>query len=313
MSAREVVVLGTASQAPTRARNHVSVFIRFDRVGLLVDCGEGTQRQMLLAGVPSSAVDAVCVTHAHGDHCMGLHGVLARRILDGVPGPLPLACPASAVPRLRLLTDFALAGGGPELQWRPASEDGPDVVLRGEGWRVETRPLSHRVPAVGYVLVEDDGRRMLPDRLAAAGVSGPDVARLQRGEAVGGVPPEDVSEPRPGQRVAVVMDTALGDGARELARDADLLVVEATFLDRDADLAVEHRHLTARQAARLAREAGVRRVVLVHLSQRYPDLDGHRQEAGEEHDDVVVARDLDVVPLPARRQEGGQRVEPARR
>ena len=302
--AREVVVLGTASQAPTRARNHVSVVVRFDGpwggLGLLVDCGEGTQRQMVHAGVASSSLDGVCVTHAHGDHCMGLHGVLARMVLDGRTAPVPLACPASAVPRLRLLTDFALAGGGPELQWRPADEDGPDVVLEGDGWRVETAPLAHRVPTVGYRLVEDDGRRVLPGRLLEAGITGPDVRLLQAGETVRGVTLEDVSEHRAGQSVAVVMDTAPCHGARQLADGADLLVIEATYLDRDAQLAADHRHLTARQAARLAREAGARRVVLLHVSQRYGDLDGHLAEASEEHPDVVVARDLDVVPVPAR-------------
>lgn len=302
--AREVVVLGTASQAPTRSRNHVGVVVRFDgawgRLGVMVDCGEGTQRQMVHAGVASSSIDAVCVTHAHGDHCMGLHGVLARMTLDGRQAPVPLACPVSAVPRLRLLTDFALGGGGPQLQWRPAAEDGPDVVLRGEGWRVETAPLAHRVPTVGYRLVEDDGRRVLPALLREAGVAGPDVRRLQAGEVVAGVTLDDVSEHRAGQKVAVVMDTALCDGARQLADGADLLVVEATYLDRDAQLAEDHRHLTARQAARLAREAGVRRVVLLHLSQRYGDLVGHVAEACEEHPDVVVARDLDVVAVPPR-------------
>ncbi|MCW2779169.1 MAG: beta-lactamase domain protein [Frankiales bacterium] len=283
----------------------MSVLVRLDgpwgRLGLLVDCGEGTQRQLVHAGVASSSIDAVAVTHAHGDHCMGLHGVLARMVLDGRTAPVPLACPASAVPRLQLLTDFALAGGAPfALQWRPAAEDRPDVVLQGPGWRVETAPLAHRVPTVGYRVVEDDGRRLLPERLAQAGVAGPDVGRLQRGETVAGVVLEDVSALRPGRSVAVVMDTALGDGARALAAGVDLLVVEATYLDADEGLAEAHRHLTARQAARLGREAGARRVVLVHLSQRYPSLEGHLREASEEHPDVVVASDLDVVALPPR-------------
>ncbi len=174
------------------------------------------------------------------------------------------------------------------------------MALRGEGWRLETAPLAHRVPTVGYRLVEDDGRRLLPQRLQEAGLHGPAVRRLQQGETVAGVRLEDVSEARPGQKVAVVMDTALCDGARELAQDVDLLVVEATYLDAEEHLAEAHRHLTARQAARLAREAGVRRVVLVHLSQRYPSREGHLREAAEEHPDVVVASDLDVIALPPR-------------
>ena len=303
MSARELVVLGTASQAPTRTRSHVATFLRLDDLGLLVDCGEGAQRQLLLAGVASSAVDRICVTHAHGDHCLGLPGVLNRKALDGARDPVPVHCPASAVPRLRLLTDFAQE---PPVLWQPADEDAAGPATRLGAWTLTTAPLDHRVPAVGYRLVEDDGVRLLPEALEAAGVRGPDVGRLQRegslprGDGRGDVQLADVSAPRPGQKVAVVMDTRLCDGAAQLAEGADLLACEATFLDRDAALADAYRHMTARQAGRLAREAGVRRLVLLHFSQRYADLEEFAREAGEEHDDVVVARDLDVVPVPAR-------------
>ena len=301
MSARELVVLGTASQAPTRTRNHVSAFLRFDDLGLLLDCGEGTQRQLLHAGVPASRVDRVCITHAHGDHCLGLPGVLSRMALDGLTGPVPLHCPASAVPRLGGLTGFALEGSDLQVDWQPADEHAPAVAARGPGWRLETVPLVHRVPTVGYRLVEEDGVRLLPDRLAAAGIAGPDVGELVRRGELRGVRLVDVSEPRRGQRVAFVMDTELCDGAYALAEGADLLAVEATFLTRDAALARQHRHLTGRQAARMAREAGARRVVLLHVSRRYPDPAELLAEASEEHDDVVVAEDLDVVPVPARR------------
>ncbi len=306
VAARELVVLGTASQVPTRERSHVAALLRFDDLGVLVDCGEGTQRQLVHAGVPSRRIDRIAVTHAHGDHCLGLPGLLQRRHLDGAEPAVPVHCPASAVPRLRLLTDFASDGGdGADgsralADLRPASETRLEVAARGRRWRWETAPLDHRVPAVGYRLVEDDGRRMLPDRLALAGVAGPDVGRLQRKGRLGDVRLADVSEPRPGQRVAFVLDTRLCEGAYVLADGADLLVAEATFLSRDADLADRYRHLTARQAARLAREAGARRLVLLHFSQRYDDLREFEDEAAAEHDDVVVARDLDVVPVPAR-------------
>ncbi len=298
MSARELVVLGTASQAPTRTRSHVAAFLRLDGLGLLLDCGEGAQRQLLHAGVASSAVDRICITHAHGDHCLGLPGVLQRMALDGATGPVPVHCPASAVPRLSLLARFARE---PPVAWHRASEDAPEVAHQVGPWTLSTAPLDHRVPAVGYRLVEDDGLRMLPQRLAAAGVAGPDVGVLQREGALRGVRLAEVSERRPGQRVAFVMDTRPCAGAELLAEGADLLVCEATFLHRDARLADDYRHLTARQAGRLAREADVRRLVLVHFSQRYPDLAEFADEAGAEHGDVVVARDLDVVPLPARR------------
>lgn len=298
MSARELVVLGTASQAPTRTRSHVATFLRLDDAGLLLDCGEGAQRQLLLAGVPSARVDRICITHAHGDHCLGLPGVLQRKALDGARDPVPVHCPASAVPRLSLLSDFAKV---PEAAYVPADEERTAPAARFGAWTMTTTPLEHRVPTVGYRLVEDDAVRMLPDRLAAAGITGPDVTRLKQDGTLRGVALSHVSEVRPGQRVAFVMDTRVCAGAEELAQDADLLVCEATFLHRDAQLAHDYRHLTARQAGRIAREAGVRRLVLVHFSQRYADLREFADEAGAEHPDVVVARDLDVVPLPDRR------------
>ena len=297
MSGRELVVLGTASQAPTRTRSHVAAFLRLDGAGVLLDCGEGAQRQLLHAGVASRAIERICITHAHGDHCLGLPGVLNRMALDGARGPVPLHCPESAVPRLSLLTDFAQV---PPVAWQPADENGPQEAGRLGTWTLSTRPLEHRVPAVGYLLVEDDGRAMLPDRLAAAGIRGPDIGVLQRAGSLRGVRLDDVSVARPGQRVAYVMDTRLCEGAEALAEGVDLLVCEATFLHRDRQLAQDYRHLTARQAGRLARAAGARRLVLLHFSQRYPDLAEFADEAGAEHDDVVVVRDLDVVPVPAR-------------
>ena len=165
--------------------------------------------------------------------------------------------------------------------------------------------LDHRADTFGWRVVEADGRRMLPDRLEQAGITGPDVGRLQREGSLrttGGrtVTLEEMSEPRRGQVFAFVMDTRLCDGARALADGADLLVCESTFLQRDADLAPAYGPLTAAQAARLALEAGARRLVLTHFSQRYPDDAPFAAEAGRIFSDVVVARDLDRVPIPAR-------------
>lgn len=310
MPARELVVLGTASQVPTRSRNHTGHVLRWDGAGLLLDPGEGTQRQLTHAGVSAPSISAIALTHEHGDHTLGLPGVLQRMALDGVTDPVPLLYPAGAEPLVRHLLGAA-AHAGHLADPHPISSDGPVRGRDGEVLRLgtaalEARALDHRVPAVGYRLVEPDGRRMLPDRLAEHGVAGPRVGALQRvGEletAAGTVRLEDVSEPRRGQRFAFVMDTRWCDGALALAERADLLVCEATFADDDAELADPYGHLTARQAGRLAREAGARRLVLTHFSQRYDDeLDPLLAQASEEHDDVVLAHDLDRVPVPGRR------------
>jgi ribonuclease Z len=304
MSARELVVLGTASQAPTRYRNHNGYLLRWDTDGILFDPGEGTQRQLLLAGVASSAINRICITHFHGDHCLGLPGVLQRLSLDRVAHPVPIHYPAGGAEFYDRLRRAALYEDTVEVLPEPVSGPGDVVVPGTPPFRLTARRLDHRAETFGWRLVEPDGRTMLPDRLEAAGITGPDIGRLQREGVLeaGGrrVTLEEMSEHRPGQRFAFVMDTGLCDAAFELAEDADLVVCESTFLTRDADLAAGYGHLTAAQAARIAAEAGARRLVLTHFSQRYTDDAEFAAEAGEVFGDVVVARDLDRIPVPRR-------------
>ncbi|MFF1403637.1 ribonuclease Z [Streptomyces sp. NPDC058294] len=301
MSVRELVVLGTASQVPTRHRNHNGYLLRWDGEGILFDPGEGTQRQMLRAGVAAHDLNRICVTHFHGDHSLGLAGVIQRINLDRVPHEVTAHYPRSGqvyFDRLRHATAYRETVS---LTESPVDTDG--VLAVTPAYTVEARRLSHPVESYGYRLVEPDGRRMLPDRLAALGVRGPDVGVLQRAGRVGDVSLEDVSEVRRGQRFAFVMDTRLCEGVHALAEGCDLLVIESTFLDEDEGLAAEHGHLTAGQAARVARDAGVRHLVLTHFSQRYTDPEEFERQAraagfgGE----LTVAHDLLHVPVPKRR------------
>ncbi|WP_035849317.1 ribonuclease Z [Kitasatospora azatica] len=305
MSARELVVLGTASQVPTRHRNHNGYLLRWDGEGLLFDPGEGTQRQMLHAGVSATDLTRICVTHFHGDHSLGLAGVVQRINLDRVPHPVHAYYPASGqvfFDRLRAATAFHETA---ELRPHPIGEPGV-LEATGAPFTLEAVRLSHPVEAFGYRLTEPDGQRLLPAKLAALGLRGPAVGRLQREGRIEldgrTVTLAEVSEARRGQRFAFVMDTRLCPGVEQLAEGADLLVIEATFLEADAHLAAEHGHLTAAQAARAAAAAGVRTLVLTHFSQRYPDLSGHLAEARAQFDgELVVAEDLARIPVPPRR------------
>ena len=304
MSNRELVVLGTASQAPTRSRNHNGYLLRWDGEGFLFDPGEGTQRQMLFAGVRASQISRVCITHFHGDHCLGLPGVLQRMSLDQVPHVVEAFYPAECRDVFERLRHAALASEVLRLRERPVENEG--MIAGGSSFRLEARRLSHSVPAIGYRLVEADGRRMLPEKLAALGIAGPDIGRLQReGQlAVGDrvVSVEQVSEPRRGQRFAFVMDTRLCDGAFALADRADMLVCEATFADADAALAREYGHLTAGQAGRIAAESRARLLLLTHFSQRYgADVGRLAGEASMAFGgEIVLASDLTRIDVPLR-------------
>jgi ribonuclease Z len=323
---RELIVLGTASQAPTRTRNHNGYFLRWDEEGLLFDPGEGTQRQMLFAGVTASQVTRICVTHFHGDHCLGLPGVLQRMSLDQVPHPVRAYYPgvdAEVFWRLRHASLFherltlvehpvdgdGVIADGPDSPGETGGAGGAGGAGRAGrvGFRLEASALSHLVPAFGYRLVEPDGRRMLPEELVARGISGPDVGRLRQTghlEANGRlVKLDEVSVPRRGQRFAFVMDTRLCDAAFELADGADMLVCESTFADSEAGLAHDWGHLTARQAGQIAEASGVRLLVLTHFSQRYETGPPERlrdEAAAAFNGEIVLAADLDRIPVPRR-------------
>lgn len=307
MSARQLTILGTASQAPTRYRAHNGYVLRWDDQLILFDPGEGAQRQCLLAGVAVARLTAVCITHFHGDHCLGLPGIIQRRALDarssaeGLP-PLPIFHPAVDTGYLERMRRSSIFHDTSRVVPRPVERSGPVGHLGSFELRAE--PLEHRVTTFGYRLSEPDGASIEAERLADRGIAGPDIGRLRdRGwldTPSGRVELADFSHPRRGQSMAFIMDTAPCAGARSLADGADLAVCEATYLDEHRDLAARYRHLTAAQAGRMAAEAGVRRLVLSHFSARYPEPGVFAAEASAHHGDVVEAEDLAVVEVPPR-------------
>jgi ribonuclease Z len=296
---RELVVLGTASQVPTRHRNHNGYLLRFDDEVILFDPGEGTQRQMLMAGLPVTPIKRICITHFHGDHSLGLPGILQRISLDRVPHPVSVHYPSGGqefYDRLRHATSY----------WDNAdivpSPVGAGFLAETSAGRLTALPLRHSIETYGYRLAEPDSRRMLPELLVANGISGPAVGELQRTGRSGAVTLEQVSAVRPGQSMAFVMDTGLCDNVYALAQGVDLLVIESTFLAEDAGMAAQVGHLTAGQAGAVARECGVRQLVLTHFSQRYPDASRFLDEARKEFDGpIVIAEDLQRIPFPPRR------------
>jgi ribonuclease Z len=308
MSVRELVVLGTSSQVPTRYRNHNGALLLWDDVGVLFDPGEGTQRQMTHFGVRTHQIDHLCLTHFHGDHCLGVPGVVQRMSLDRVPHAVHAHFPASGAHYWERLRHASAFEDLAEIVEHPITE--PGVVFTDPRFTLSVGRLDHRIEAFGYRLQEPDGVRLLKERLDEHGLRGPVVGELVRtGEVTAPdghrVRLDQVSVPRPGQAFAFIMDTRLCDAAVELARGADLVVAESTFLRTEADEARAYGHMTAHDAAVLAREAGARRLVLTHFSQRHPDNRVFRDEAAEVFADVVAAEDGLRIPVPPRREVAG--------
>lgn len=311
MSTRELIFLGTSSQVPTRTRNHNAVFLLWDKLGILFDPGEGTQRQLLLAGISASRITHIIITHFHGDHCLGLAGVIQRLSLDNVKHAVPVIFPRSGQVFFERLRNASIFYDAAEIMPMPISDAGQRgglvEVARLEGSRLLAHRLEHSADCYGYRLQEDDGLTILPDRLEQFGVKGPDVRRLidegklqlPDGKVVA---IEQVSRRKVGQAFALVMDTRMCEGARVLAKDADLLVCESTYLSSEYVEAREHFHLTVEEAANLAKSAGVRSLALTHFSPRYTSSADFKEQATAIFENSHVATDLDRVKVPARRQ-----------
>lgn len=269
-----VTFLGTAAARPTVGRNPSAVAVQRDSHLYLLDCAEGTQRQMMRFGT-GFHVRAILVTHLHADHFLGITGLLRTLGLHDRTEGLEVVGPPGSKDLLRTVVHLGMDRLPFPVE---VSEMGPGDRRREEGYDLEAFAVRHRVPAVGFALREHPRPgRFDVERARALGVpEGPLFGRLHRGDPVevdGRTVTSDqvVGPPRPGRLVVYTGDTRPSEGVVEVARGADLLVHDATFGEEEADRARETHHSTAREAARVAREAGVRRLVLTHLSARYSD------------------------------------------
>ncbi len=309
MSDRRLIALGTSSQVPTRERNHNGYFVRWDDAGLLFDPGEGTQRQMTHFGVAAADITAIFLTHLHGDHCLGLPGVIQRLSLDGVTHPVDLYYPASGAEYVQRLRRASIFTETATIREHPIAT--PGVIRETARFRIEAHPLDHTVESWGYRLVEPDALTLLPDKLAALGLRGPAVGWLKR-QGFFDLPDgrrilaSEVGHPKRGGSFAFVMDSRPCAGALRLAEQVDTLLCEATFLESEAAEAERYGHMTARQAARLAREAGARRLALTHFSRRYQQAQPFVEEASAIHPNVIALTDGATVSLRAARPEQGR-------
>jgi ribonuclease Z len=296
-----VLFLGTAASAPTSRRGLAAHLIRRGGDRLLIDCGEGTQRQLLRSGAGLVDVDEILLTHCHADHFLGLPGLLKTFGLRAREAPLRLSGPAGL--RALMATMDPVIG---RLPYRlELLELRPGEALEHDGYRISAIATDHGIPSLGYALIEDErpGRFDL-DAARHLGVpEGPMFGLLQHGRAVTlasgeTVAPADVVGPaRPGRTIVFSGDTRPCRALFDAAVGADVLVHEATFLEEERDRAAETGHTTAMQAARLARDAGVHLLALTHLSTRYLGRE-IAAEAAAEFPGTVVPRDFDTVELP---------------
>ncbi len=286
---------GTAGSVPTPRRGLPAILVRRGADRILFDCGEGTQRQ-LVRSVGLADLTEIYLTHFHADHWLGLPGMLKTFDLRGRDRPLTIHGPAGLGALLALALRMA---GRVSFELEVVELQAGDVLVR-DGYRIAPVPVSHRGPALGYVLFEDERPGVFdPEAAVRLGLEpGPEFGRVQRGETVRGVSPDRVLGPsRPGRKLVLSGDTRPCEALRVAAHRADVLVHEATFAEEERERAAANGHSTAIQAATVAREAEVTLLALNHVSMRHP-VRQLRDEARAVFPATVVPRDFDTIEIP---------------
>lgn len=272
-----IVPFGISSGRPTADRNVSGLGLDVGPSWILVDCGEGTQQQIMRSPLKISRIEAVLLTHLHGDHVLGLPGLLATMGMEGRTAPLTLAGPVgmwSWIEAMLALPILGLDFPVEVFELDGTTTGSPANLGSIAGLTVTALPLRHRVPSFGFRFSESTRPgRVDSDRAAQLGVVGPELGRLQRGETVRGIVPEQIiGPPRAGRVAAILGDTMYAGTSVELALDADILVHECTYAAESHDLCERWTHSCTADAARVAVEAGVRHLVVNHFSSRYLDV-----------------------------------------
>jgi len=300
-----VTFLGTAGAVPTTERNPSGIFVAREGEQLLFDAGEGTQRQLMRFGTGFS-ISHLFVTHLHGDHVLGIPGLLQTMDFNDREKPLAIHTPHGTRRKLKGLVNAV--GNRPSFPVRISEVGDGDVAYRAEEYEVRAFETDHNTNSVGYALLEDERKgRFDRERAEELGVPvGPKFSQLHEGNSVeledGTVvhPEQVVGEPRPGRSIVYTGDTRPTVTTIEAADEPDLLIHDATFADDRADRAAKTAHSTARGAAEIAARAGAKRLALMHISSRYAGYtDDHIQQARETFDgEVFVPDDGDELEIP---------------
>jgi len=293
----KLLILGTASQLPGKKRNHNGYYLRWLNEGFLFDPGEGTQRQFSYAKVSPAKITRIFLSHFHGDHCLGLPGIIHRLNLMDILNPIHLYYPSSGETNLHNLLNGAQLHRKINLELHPIEKDG--IIYKTDEYKVEAFELNHSVDTFGYKITEFSKMNFDKDKLKDLKLKGAILGELEKkGEIFWEnktIKREDISTKRNGDIFSYVLDTGICENINPLIKDAKLVLMESTYLSTESKLAEKFRHLSADIAGKYAKENNVQNLILTHFSERYLDLSEFEDEVKPIFNNVHIAKDLELL------------------
>jgi ribonuclease Z len=295
----EIVFLGTSCMVPTKERNHSAVFLSYKAEGILVDCGEGTQRQLKIAGIKPTKVTKILISHWHGDHVLGLPGLIQTLGASEYNRTLEIYGPKGTKQHMKSMFDAFVFD-------RPFGikvfEISSGKVCETKDFSIGCLPLKHGIATLGFTFLEKDRRRINVKAVKKLGIpEGPLLGKLQDGETITfkgkKITPEKTTNIVEGKKVAFISDTLPCTNCEKLAEDADLLICEAAYSSKLEDKAMQYKHMTAKEAALIASRGCVKDLILTHFSARYKDTQEIQEDAQNIFQNVKCANDFMKVKL----------------
>lgn len=295
--AMKMTFLGTSCMVPTKERNATAIFLEYEEEGILFDCGEGTQRQMNIAGINRNKVTKIFISHWHADHTAGLLGLIQTISNKDIEKTVHLYGPEGTEEFFDHLLHSSAFDAQINIKVHEINPKGKECILETKKYKVYAANLDHTVPCLGYVFLEKDKHKILMSKINALKLNpGPWLNKLAQNEEVEveghTLHPDEYTSLVPGKQLSIVLDTAYCENYTLLAQNADVLVSEAAYLDNLAEKAEAFKHMTAKQAANIASQYNVKALYLTHFSQRYKSLEEFETEAQNIFPNTVCAFDF---------------------
>lgn len=294
----KITFLGTSSMVPTRERSHPAIFLNYKNENILIDCGEGTQRQLRIAHIPPARLTRLLITHWHGDHVLGIPGLIQTLAVNNYQKTLQIYGPRCTKLFIKnMIHTYFLK----EKIKMKVHEIHPGKIIDEKDFYIEAKALRHNIPTLAFNFIEKDRIRIKKDFIKKQKIKGPILKKLAEGKNIrykGKIIRAKLATYRQkGKKICFIMDTKYSNDLYKIAKNADILISEATYEEQHKEKAKENYHLTAKQAAQLAQKANAKQLILTHFSQRYKTSETLEKEAKSIFKNTKIAEDFTVLSL----------------